>query len=487
MIKPEYGALKCVAKKHSEVKVNAESVLPVGAEVKKPISVSAQVFPLGTENKESSTTVKGKVVFCFVYLADDGFKKAESATDVTVDLALVQAEARFSVEDVRAVAGGDGYTARCAVKIYGEALATEDKSALAGGENLLVKETSETLDVHTGTTRDFFTVSDEFDLDHCITEVLSYNAVLSVPRVEAGVGKISAEGEVILRLKAVGGTDASEIIAERKTIPFRLDLENSGTLPDMRASAKLEVAKVNLKVFTDEDKNKSTVNAEISIDFSGEGVAEEKVAVAEDAYSGTDETALKKGELKTGIFVGQYEKEEKISGDTDAEISAGAKAVGFFGERAAVFSVSETDAGATVSGVVSADVVIKNSDNGVSVTTAELPFSFDADGDGISLSYIFVSDMSVKVKDGKIRVDATIKAGYKSFIDKKITYIESVESTGAREVNSSAISVFIPKSGDGLWEISKELGVSGEEITKNNPDLVFPLTGRERVLIYRRK
>ena len=30
MIKPEYGALKCVAKKHSEVKVNAESVLPVG-------------------------------------------------------------------------------------------------------------------------------------------------------------------------------------------------------------------------------------------------------------------------------------------------------------------------------------------------------------------------------------------------------------------------------------------------------------------------
>ncbi|HBF86119.1 MAG TPA: hypothetical protein DDW54_00410 [Clostridiales bacterium] len=487
MIKPEYGALKCVAKKHSEVKVNAESVLPVGAEVKKPISVSAQVFPLGQENKEASTTVKGKVVFCFVYLAEEGYKKVESATDIMADLALVSAEARFTVEDVRAVAGGDGYTARCAVRISGDSLITEDKNALAGGENVLVKEITETFDVHTGITRDTFTVTDEFELDRAALDVLSYGAASSVTKTEAGVGKITAEGEVVIRLKTIGGDTRSEITSERRTVPFRLDLENSGTLPDMRASAKIDVTKVNLKVFTDEDKNKSTVNVEISLDFSGEGVAEEKIAIAEDAYSGTDETTVKKSELKTEIFVGQYEKEERISGDTGAEIESGSKIVGFFGEKATVYSCKQSDGEAVLSGAVSADVVIRNSDNGLSVTTAELPFSFGIAGDGINISYIIVSDLNVNVKDGKIRLDATLKTGYKSFIDKKISYIEDVVSSGDRITSDSAISVFIPKCGDGLWEISKELGVSGEEITKNNPELVFPLTGTERVLIYRMK
>ncbi|MBO6262987.1 MAG: hypothetical protein J6N93_01770, partial [Clostridia bacterium] len=57
----------------------------------------------------------------------------------------------------------------------------------------------------------------------------------------------------------------------------------------------------------------------------------------------------------------------------------------------------------------------------------------------------------------------------------------------ARPVNDSAISVYVPSVGDGLWEVSKNLGVDGDEIMKYNKDITFPLTGNERILIYRRK
>jgi LysM repeat protein len=45
--------------------------------------------------------------------------------------------------------------------------------------------------------------------------------------------------------------------------------------------------------------------------------------------------------------------------------------------------------------------------------------------------------------------------------------------------------VYIPKNQDTLWELSKSLGVSEEDIMALNPDLSFPLSGDERIIIYR--
>jgi hypothetical protein len=45
--------------------------------------------------------------------------------------------------------------------------------------------------------------------------------------------------------------------------------------------------------------------------------------------------------------------------------------------------------------------------------------------------------------------------------------------------------VFIPTAGDLLWDVAKSLGVSEEEVLKTNPDLQFPLSGEERIVIYR--
>ena len=58
---------------------------------------------------------------------------------------------------------------------------------------------------------------------------------------------------------------------------------------------------------------------------------------------------------------------------------------------------------------------------------------------------------------------------------------------GIRKADECAISVFVPKKGDELWDISKQLRVSEEEIMKCNENLEFPLRGDERIIIYRQK
>jgi hypothetical protein len=54
-----------------------------------------------------------------------------------------------------------------------------------------------------------------------------------------------------------------------------------------------------------------------------------------------------------------------------------------------------------------------------------------------------------------------------------------------RQKSQSGISVYIPNEGETLLDVLKSLGESEEDILKNNPTLEFPLSGDERIVIYR--
>ena len=70
---------------------------------------------------------------------------------------------------------------------------------------------------------------------------------------------------------------------------------------------------------------------------------------------------------------------------------------------------------------------------------------------------------------------------------KKQTVICGVNTLSEKQKNQSAISVYIPFEGEELWSIAKRLGVHPETVAKTNKELIFPLTGKERIVIYRQK
>ena len=67
MIKPEYGKVCGSETTTYEVKLSAESAIATQEDVKKPISLSATAFIVGTENKDATTIAKIKVAFCFIF------------------------------------------------------------------------------------------------------------------------------------------------------------------------------------------------------------------------------------------------------------------------------------------------------------------------------------------------------------------------------------------------------------------------------------
>lgn len=488
MIKPEYGKVYGSEIVPYETKLSAEAAINTKEDVKKPISLSASAFIVSTENKEFETNAKIKVAFCFIYLADDGFKKEDVYAEATVDIPFSNAILKVTAEDARALSSPNGYVAKCAVKVNAECLKKTEVNALTGGENLKIKESVIEFDSPSGITHDTFSVSDEFELDYGVKEVLCYGATASLKEVKSDVSSIIFDGDIVLSLKTLPFSDNNDILKERRTIPFRFELDNPGSLPDMKAKGDCEPVRVSFKVFTDEAKGKSTVNAEINLAFCGESIETSTVNIVEDAYSIDGDVEISKTEMPVTVFSSQEYLTEKISGKADGDVAEGAKIIACFGGKISVMGINKTDGGFSVNGIVHSDVALKNADNGTGVVGAEMPFSIDvACGGELSGIKLNIVDSSATIKDGAIYMDYTVKIVYKSFIVKKVVVIDLINETAVREKHGCALSVYIPEKNDGLWEIAKQLRVDEEDILRCNEGIEFPLKGDERIVIYRQK
>ena len=65
--------------------------------------------------------------------------------------------------------------------------------------------------------------------------------------------------------------------------------------------------------------------------------------------------------------------------------------------------------------------------------------------------------------------------------------ISAAEAGAEKAIQAAAISVYIPLAGEGLWELAKRLNVCPEKLVETNSELQFPLTGKERIVVYRQK
>ena len=89
--------------------------------------------------------------------------------------------------------------------------------------------------------------------------------------------------------------------------------------------------------------------------------------------------------------------------------------------------------------------------------------------------------------EGECEAEAVLKISVADCEERNVSYVTGIEEAEKLNVEKSVISVFVPSAGDSLWNTAKKLCQSPEEITSTNPDLEFPLTGKERILVYRTK
>ncbi len=173
------------------------------------------------------------------------------------------------------------------------------------------------------------------------------------------------------------------------------------------------------------------------------------------------------------------------------ELPVGATLLAVGSERSEIVTAVKGDGGITVNGIVCAVGYFKDGEGKFFTRKMETPFEKTVEYMGEAKDTVDISCTASKATAKVVSISETILECELIFTvypceRSNIKYVKEIKCVGEKKECASAISVFIPMEGEDLWSLSKRLNVCPETLVLTNKDLQFPLTGKERIVVYRK-
>ncbi len=394
-------------------------------------------------------------------------------------------------EKVEADTSGLKVSVSATLAVSATLYACQNLSAISGGEGLVVNKKDFEIVKGYGLKSSAYPVEEEFVIDFPVKEVLTHSVKGVVTNVQCGVGCIIADGEVIVTALVLAENRDGEIIKQTKTLPFRMEIEYDEAMPAMRATARVSEKSFKSDISVDGETGKSTVNLFVTLLFEGEAFSDESVTLATDAFDlaenveiiREDFCAVKPCEMRS------YAKE--ISGRAQInELPVDATLMAVGGENAEIAKITKRETCVVVDGVLSAVGFFKDGENKSFSVKMEIPFTVELENFNCPDAEV---DVVATVRGSGARIVSLTETELNGEIyftvypmeKHSIQYIKEIKPCGEKQKETSAISVYIPLEGEELWSLAKRLNVCPDELVATNKELQFPLTGKERIVIYR--
>lgn len=494
-IKPHFETYRyttkiCVATSQSIV----ECRLP-GSEITSILAVYAQAIPSDCVCADGEARYNGKLLLSVVYedadrkvcRAERGAEFSHRAENESITPSCF-ARTSFSADNVTYRREGSGLYVSVIVSAEVSVYGTAQAEYLTDGEGIVAKKSSQTI-VRSALASGEAETEDEFETDY-LGDVLLHSESVNVTYVAAEAGQVCVSGEIALNICALK-SDLSLCSYER-LIPFRIEIPCEEALPGLSSDARVRVKSATLTAGTDEERGKCKIDAEFILSADCEVYIRDELPVCEDAFSPYCELRLKK-ERRTGRYLSDILRfTERVSGSASLsatiDYSSSLQAAVLPRAEISCKNAGENADGGEAEGAVFADVILCDADGTHRSARLSLPFLFPLKYDGgcAAEAEATVCGLSVRQRrEGEAEAEATLKVTLKLYKETSAEYVSETEEGEEYPENDSAISVFLPKEGDGLWEIAKQLRRPPEEVEKSNPELKFPVKKGERIFIYR--
>ena len=324
-------------------------------------------------------------------------------------------------------------------------------------------------------------VDDDFDCVASDVLVPAAEAMVLGCNVRAGVVEVS--GEIYLSLLAI--REGAPVSLDR-VIPFKCELSCDEALLSQRAYCRAEIKNININCKVNEERGKCDVEFNATLGFTGHFFEEEEISLVSDAFCKENELSLQFAEESTAVNTDVKVYSERVNGPCAAKAKLDYTCA-FLAAALPKAEYQRTQDG--IEGSVSATLLYEQ---GGEIHSTEVNMPFTASLNGLSGSCknvaVAVCGMSLRQRaEGECEAEAALKITAWDGEVKTVKYLTEAIEGEAKKPDDCAISVYIPAAGDGLWETAKRLSESPESIKHSNPELSFPLTGKERILIYRAK
>ncbi|MDE6059465.1 MAG: hypothetical protein K2G44_05425 [Clostridia bacterium] len=461
-----------------------------GQEVGTVLSVHADAVLTGAESGNGEVRYFGKAHFSLVYEDDEKHVcRAEKGVEFTaiakdeICVPAFTAKAKLTVENVSVRReGASVYLAALLgadIALYGE----QTFEYLAGGELVLKREPSTVVTAHLcGGAAE---TEDEFETEF-IGDILQHSETVNVTDTVVSTGTLAVEGEINLGVLALKGANA--LVSFERLVPFRIEIPCDEASYGCGAEARVSVLNVSIHADSDEERGKCKVHAEFTLQADACVYEEIAVDTVTDAFSQTNDISLKFAETSEHGVGETSRVTERISGrcalSSPVDFSDVFQAVTL---QRAEANLVKTEDGARVEGVAMATLMVLGTDGTHRGIEMSLPFSVPVTAENCTVS-VLVCGMSARQRqEGEIDAEATLKITLCEKRAWNCKFIENAEEGEPLAVNDCAVSVYIPRAGDGLWELAKSLKKSPEEVSASNPDIEFPVKEGQRVIVFRKK
>ena len=438
----------------------------------------------------------GKSTFFICYETEGTIKKCECGAEIR-DFLLSEAikegdtvKISWDTERVETDLSGIKMTVSAYLTVKGVVYRKTEYSALTGGDGVYCDLNSVNTVKSYGKVASVYSAEEEFELKYSVQEVVAHRAEVCLTQVQCGVGTVICDGEIYLSEILLQSGDKNDIIRENRVIPFRAEIECEDAMPQLSATCRAFVKSLKTDVSVDEEKSVATLTAAISVDLRGEAYAIAEQAVAIDAFNSENELVLSKARATFTAESAPRSVFSKLTGTAPIGDIGTARIITVASEKIEVSSTVPKDNGVSVTGAITANVLFMGEDGKVFTKKAETPFEtfIAAENDGaISVIATPKSALVRLVTMSEIECEAeavfTVYSEHTFMTD----VISKIETGETKPEITAAVSVYIPVAGEGLWGLAKRLNVCPETLVATNPDLQFPLTGKERIVVYRQK
>ena len=500
-IEPIFEKINYV-KNHSEMteQIRSECKTDVFCEeIESVLNVSARAVVNSVTAMDGKVEYNGKIVYYISYQTVDGqLKKAECGNEFSgiIKDAEIKSDMRsfatVTVDKCQAEAGGVKLSVNAYLTVKVFTSKNQQKDALSGGNNLIIDKKEVPFVKSMGVRQGSYPLEEEFELDYPVEEVVSHRADAIITAVQCGVGTIIVDGEVLLSIIVLQKNEKRDIIRENKSLPFRMEIECEEAMPTMNASARVFEKSYKTDVLVDENKGTSVVSASVVLKFEGEAFVDSELSLVSDAFSVDQDIELITEEIPYLKTCEMRCLSAFASGRVGVEqLPIGSVLLAVGGESAYITEKKCEDGALKVSGILTAVGYFKN-EGKFFTRKLETPFecSFDC-------AFSCDTELEVHLKPQKAKgkivtleevdLEAEMLFNVYPTVCERINLVSGVKTVGEKKKKDCALSVYIPVEGEELWSLAKRLNVCPETLIETNKDLCFPLTGKERIVLYRQK
>lgn len=473
--------------------------------ISRVVSISNKVCVESVVSNIGSAQIEGKVHSVILIRNIDGtFDTLNSSTNFTlpiinqsivVDSEILCSAKMGTLSGVQASENMVNFTANVVIKPI--LIVTKKLKLLESlGANIEQKRDNiEIKDIIAATSQDF-EINVELDLPNSISKVLSIDSHAIVKKAETGNDMIVLHGELFCNMLYLTADEEPKLKNHRYIQEFTHELLANGvvltdfvsaTICDQESTFELagEITSAKGTVVLN---NKLKANLVISQLKTMESVVDAFCPIYNLNSNYVD---IEEQQISTAYFV------EKIDGNIS------------FGEDAEridrVLSVNDgnviisdvvlTAGVVSIKGVLNSDVVyqLDTEEARIESVLAEIPFEVKLKDDRVDENTICTLDIKTRDIDARnkrakeIDVLAEISISINIINNNKKTVLQDINLGEKRTQNIMPFGYYIIPEAQSLWDASKLLLVSGDLIMAQNPDLQFPITSPQKVIIYRQK